>query len=691
MPTLELVSERFRESIVTETYIDVADANLAIYYVFGGRSVPYANDDSAIIQSSDSYHDLVVDAYQNMLFGKLVTQDDIVPMASRYDWVANTVYAMYSDTDQNLYTENFYAVVNSTSQYDVFKCIFNNYGSESLYQPTLSDTNPSEPYYETADGYFWKYMFSIPVASFTQFATTNFIPVYPNTAVANSAVDGAIDVILLANDQFGALEAGSGYNNYLEAQFIISDIQVAGNTILYGVANNASVVNGFYIGCMLYINGGTGSGQFVEIIDYKITGNIKQIVLNNPLPIVPDVTSTYQIYPMVQITGDQNVTVNAYARALVNAFSSNSIYQIDVVQHGVGYRIAEATILSDPSVGVSNNAVLNVIISPPGGHGFDAYNELGATSIGIGLTFANNEGNTISTGNEYRTVGIIKNPRFANVQLNLLTSTGSPGTNGSFLFNETILQFVPILLSGTVAVTGNTTVTGTNTDFENQFALSNNIYINGGSSVYIGTIASIVNSSVLILSSNCPFTNSVSNVAIASISANAMITGTSTNTINITNVTPTFVIGGTIIGTQSFATANIASYTINDVDKTFETYIQTNRYIGSVSSGTFDPSEQVFQGNLTTANASFNSLFLAGDEGIGQISMLVSNQVGIFYPNTAIQGSESGAVFDVVSVFPGDLMLDNGDVIYLENSAPIPRSNTQSEIVKIIIELENNS
>jgi len=687
MSSTELITERLRASIVFDTYSEVVNNDI-ILYVFGSRSIPYAANDTAIIQSTDSEHDLVVDAYQNMLFGKIVTPTDIVPMIPRYDWVSNTVYAMYSDTDINLYTENFYAVVNATSQYDVFECIFNNYGVQSTYQPTLSDTSPSEPYYETADGYFWKYLYSIPILSFTQFATSEFIPLLPNIAVADAAVDGAIDVVLIANNQFGQLEAGSGYNNYLEGQWISSDIQVAGNSVLYGVSNTASNVNGFYSSCMLYINGGTGQGQFVQITDYKITANIKQITIASPFGILPDITSSYQIYPWVDIVGDQHVTVNAYARALINTFSSNSIYQIDVIQRGAGYRSGSATVLADPSVTVSNSAILNVIISPPNGHGANVYIELGATNLGIGLTFANNENSTISTGNEYRTVGLLQNPLFANVQLNLNTSAETAGTNGIFIIGETIVEFTPIILSGTVDVTaGETVVVGTATDFENQFAFSNNIYINGGTVVYVGTVASITNATYLTLSANCPFSNTVANVALVNLGSNGIITSVTSNTINITNASPTFEIGNTIIGLSSFATAIIAGYTINDLNKTFSTFIQTNRYIGDVTSGIFVDSEWVYTGNITQANASFYALFTAGDEANGQISMLVSNQVGSFIPNTVIQGNSSGSLFNIISAFPGDLVPDSGEILYLENNLAIPRSNSQSEIVKIIIEL----
>jgi len=678
----QLVTERFRDGTV-QTLIEAISSNEDIYYVFAGRSLPYPNNDTDIFQPMNSTNQLVVDAYQNMIFGKRLAANDVIVMAPRYDWVANTVFAMYNDQDANLYNENFYTTVNATSQYHTFKCLYNNGGAPSLFQPTFGDTNSSDAYYETSDGYLWKYLFSVDATPFQQFATSDFIPVIPNANTKANTIDGAIDVIITSPDQFGVNQSGSGYNNYLAGQFQSSDIQVGGNNIIYGVANNASNVNGYYSGCILYINGGTGAGQFVSIVDYRVIGLAKEVIVNTAFTTSLDATSTYQINPAVQIVGDDNVTINAFAMALINAASSNSVYNVNVLQRGKGYRIASANVISDISVGVTNTAVLDVIIPPPGGHGFDVYNELGGTMLGISLTFANNESNTIPTQNGYRTIGIVKNPVFANVQLNLLDSNGDPGANGNFIFNEQVYQIRPILLAGSVSTnTGSTTVVGSGTDFMNQFDDGDFIYILGGRTGYIGQVAGVVNSSSLTLSSNCLFTNAAASFALAEVVANGYIVSISPSTLNIVNVSPTFVADSIIIGANSFAIGNVASYTINNEDKTFLTYIQARRYVGSLESGTFITDETVFEGAITISNASFHSINTVSNT---VSNLFVTNQDGKFNVGNTIQGESTGSLFSITAAFPGDLVLDSGEIVYLENNPLITRADTQSETVKIVL------
>ena len=688
-----LVTERFRDGTVQD-FIESVVSGDDIYYVFASRSNPYPNNDTDIFQPVDSTNQLVVDAYQNMIFGKKMAANDVIVMAPRYDWLANTVYAMYTDMDANLYSENFYVTVNAVSQYHIFKCLYNNNNGPSLFQPTFGDTGSSDPFYETSDGYLWKYLFSIDSTPFNQFATSDFIPIVPNANTKANTISGAIDVIIAAKDQFGVNQFGSGYNNYLEGQFQSSDIQVGGNNVIYGVANNASNVNGYYTDCILYINGGSGAGQFATITDYRVNKLSKEVIIANAFTSFfdaisnsfissLDATSTYQIYPAVQVSGDDNITINCVARALVNAAASNSVYKVDVLQRGNGYRIATANVLSDVSVGVSNNAILQVVIPPPGGHGYDVYNELGGTMLGISVKFSNNESNTIPTQNDFRTVGIVKNPVFANVQLNLVDSNGNPGANGNFIFNEQVYQIKPILLAGTVSVNQSSiAVIGTGTDFQNQFNDEDFIFIDGGRTAYIGQVVGSSNSDSLTISSNCLFTNSAANFALVELIANGFIESISPSTINITNASPTFVTDDIIIGANSYAKANVASYTINDEVKSFNTFVQSRRYVGSLESGSFINDEPVYQGALSNSNAYFHSINTVSNT---ISNLFVTNQDGAFVVGNTIQGNTSGALFSITAKYPGDLVLDSGEIVYLENNPPISRSDEQSETVKIIL------
>ena len=58
----------------------------------------------------------------------------------------------------------------------------------------------------TGDGYRWKYMYTIPVASVLKFFSNDYMPVFTNDSVQTNAVAGEVDTVVIN-------AAGSGYNN----------------------------------------------------------------------------------------------------------------------------------------------------------------------------------------------------------------------------------------------------------------------------------------------------------------------------------------------------------------------------------------------------------------------------------------------------------------------------------------------
>lgn len=407
--------KQFRESI-NET------AN-SVYYVFAGSHLPYANGDTVISAVNNSVDDVLYNAYREMVFGKRVSATDVCAVAPRYNWTYGTVYTPYRSSI-DLSDKPFYVCVNAVSAYHVFKCLDNNNGANSLVAPDVTQTSPDDEFYSTVeDGYVWKYMYSVDATTFNKFATAEFMPVVSNTFVSGNAVSGSIDVIEVSY-------RGSNYNTYLSNTFISTDLRVGGNPLKYNIANNASANNNFYVNSFLYIKNGTGQGQGSKIVGYTVIGNTKTITLANSFATPLDTTSQYEITPMVVVTGDGQ---GLLARALVNTNSSNAISQIEILNRGNSYTYATAQVIGNTG-GSTNTAVLNVVLGPKGGHGFDAEYELGATSLCISTRFSNTETGTIPIKNDFRTIGIIKDPLYANVDLTVTSITGT------FTVGETVTQ-----------------------------------------------------------------------------------------------------------------------------------------------------------------------------------------------------------------------------------------------------------
>lgn len=103
----------------------------------------------------------------------------------------------------------------------------------------------------------------------------------------------------------------------------------------------------------------------------------------------------------VTITGD-----GTGATATANTVSEpGGLSDITISNIGSGYTTATITITGD---GTGANAT--AIISPVGGHGSNAVRELGGKYIMMNVRLDGNEANTITTDNDFRQVGLVRDP-----------------------------------------------------------------------------------------------------------------------------------------------------------------------------------------------------------------------------------------------------------------------------------------
>ena len=170
------------------------------------------------------------DYYKHAIFAKLISIENASFVVSRVNWTTGTVYNTYESSS------NFY-VLNSVDQ--VFKCLDNNFSAASTSEPelSLSTTSLEEPYVETADGYKWKYMFTLTSSQKQKFLTDDWMPVAVNKFVKAAAVPGSIDIVNVTN---------SG-NNYVD-----------------GTTQNIISIDGDGIGAVLKAN--VSSGQVQDIV-----------------------------------------------------------------------------------------------------------------------------------------------------------------------------------------------------------------------------------------------------------------------------------------------------------------------------------------------------------------------------------------------------------------------------------------
>lgn len=581
-----------------------------------------------IPQPNDSISETIVNVYRNMIYGKRLSPNDIKLMIPRNDYVSNKVYDMYDDTAGEstlaLFNKNYYAVVNADSFYHVFKCLDNNQGANSIIQPDFSEIDATDEIYQTSDGYIWKYMYTVDNTTVARFATTDYFPYVANSIVASSAKEGTIDVIKVEI-------AGRGYGNYCNGTFRVDDLRIGGNPLKYSINTSLSAnnTNSFYNGCYLYISAGSGVGQYSEITDYTVNSTIKAVTLTTEFDIPPAGDSRFEISPGVKIIGDGTQSVNAVARAIVNT-AGNTIQRIEMLSLGLGYKFATANVIVNPVVGATRFAQLRPIFSPPGGHGHDAASELGCTKVGISVKFSNTDVGVPLT-NEYRTIGILKDPVFSEVTVNYSNATGA------FVPDENVYKISGIRISDNASVNTTSSIITANADFVNQLDAGEYIYFTDGSNYQLSTVNSIVNSSYITIESNAYFDGA------GSVSIYKTMIGTTVSNI----VFSTSNLTGNLVTNTSFSN-------VYGKGTTFSTELIPNTslyiYSNSVGAGEIKRISSIISQTLSfNANTQVDN---ANDFITLTSNILVNNDVVKYYTaagNTALTGLTNNAFYYVVS------------------------------------------
>jgi hypothetical protein len=168
----------------------------------------------------------------------------------------------------NLWDATF-VVMNSS--YAVYKCIENDGATASTTEPTST----SNSIVETADGYRWKYMYSLTSAETLNFMSTDFIHCSTDSTVSDAAVDGALDTgLVVAGGSSYTTDSGatisaipirgdgsSGVASVVITSNAVASVSIttAGTGYTYAYITNADIIAATNAG-------GAGSGANINII-----------------------------------------------------------------------------------------------------------------------------------------------------------------------------------------------------------------------------------------------------------------------------------------------------------------------------------------------------------------------------------------------------------------------------------------
>jgi len=583
-------AEQFKES-----FSETAATN---YYLFIGRPGEFASSGTtpetltggsdaappspADNRSSEAFH------WDDMLAAKRIQSTGVTHAIPRRDLdiSGSTTYDMYKPdySASKTATSGANTLFDSTFYFvtSAYRVykVLDNNGGTAITGGTEPTSTDAAPF--TIGGYTLKYMYTLSTTDVQNFLTPDFMPAPTAAESGNALADGRLDIVNITN-------AGVAASWTTTADRVVTNVPIRGD----GTGGLCSVT----------IGGTSGAN------DGQITA----------------------------------VAVTANGTGYTHAKLDNS----DIIhQHNIQFT-GEAT---NPSMTVLNNAgfstqpVFDVIIGPDGGHGSNPAKELGGHFALMDVKLTQTESFDFSVVNDFRQVGIVRNPYsygtssvFSNSTARQTFAVKLASNSGTFQVDEKISQSIPAV------------------------ALQN------------GTAGISVSSSTITINTQ---------------SAHKLVTG------QIVEVT-----GGNFSGANN-KTGHQGRHYITKVDDDSFSYVVTSSrtptgdITGSVSYTVVSPQAVVVEYDATN-NILFYIQTKYTDQGTGStgekipfsddhtITGAVSNATGV--PKTDQNAAINNTAFTGGYANP-EMQPDSGDVIYIENRKPISRASDQTEDIKLIVE-----
>ena len=418
-----IVSNNFR-SLNAKGFIEDVRSEQSNIYIGVGKTTAWQDSSPNLQDFTDGQAPLPVDtiddvneARANMIGMKLLKNNEVSHVVPRYDWTAGTVYTPWDSDDPNIFenSENPFYVL--TRDFKVYKCI------DRLSSTTLASDVPVKVQaapFETADGYKWKYMYTIIATDSEKFLTRSYMPVKTLTVTTEAQAVG------------GQTAAANG-------AFTI-ELENENPKITVGQRVSASVVTGTFANTTVVT---AVSGKFVtltaNIVEYTTTASTvltfgdfedtnplydQQQAQKNSIPLaggidrieVTDAGSAYTdtnaaLADEIFIVGDG--IDGAVTTASITKIS-NTITRIVPSNPGTNYSVAQVSIIDSELLGSGFKA--RAVIAPPSGHGVDPVAELGGFYVAANTQISGVDDTDIANNQDFRQITIIKNP-----------TVGSPG------------------------------------------------------------------------------------------------------------------------------------------------------------------------------------------------------------------------------------------------------------------------
>ena len=244
----EQFSEAFSEASGNTFYLGIGRPQAFATSTRGDARTNNEGTDTSPVTPADNVNSQHF-PFDDMLAAKKITSTDVTIAIPRRNWATGTTYDIYrhdygeyatgtttaitaNSGASTLHDAAFYVL---TTDRNVYKCLDNDGNTASTVEPTGTSTS----ILSTADGYKWKYMYTLSASQQSNFLSTDFMAVATNSTVSSAAVDGAINVCKIKT-------AGSGGTDGTHTGIVIRGDGSSGTvsvTVTSGAVTAVTVTN----------------------------------------------------------------------------------------------------------------------------------------------------------------------------------------------------------------------------------------------------------------------------------------------------------------------------------------------------------------------------------------------------------------------------------------------------------------
>jgi hypothetical protein len=395
-----IITHQLRKAIADAIYDDIFSRRNNYYYFFGryldSETVPDGPSKTISYETTTRNH---------IVAAKKIYVSDVAFIVPRFNWVSGSSYAKYNtlmDGDVSSAGPKFY--VYDDVNYRVYKCIDNNGSSASTVRPTST-----EAYNVTyADGYVWRYMYSLPKSIRNKFLTADHLPVFTALQKRYYSDGGLGDITIV--------KAGANYTQSTATITVVGDGSGAVLTpvIVNGQLGDIIVTNpGRDYTRALLIIADSGSGSGAEAVVELNTGD-----LDSDQALVELLTTSGTVDTAEVITGGAGY-VTATVKVIGDGTGATAqatifggvITKISITNKGEGYSYASLVITPQNTPAITSAATTRVNVSPFLGHGRNAVDELFADQLMFYSNITSDRLADFDVVTPYKQFGIMKNLR----------------------------------------------------------------------------------------------------------------------------------------------------------------------------------------------------------------------------------------------------------------------------------------